>query len=575
MRDVGRDGNPPRYPRKKKSAPGNFPIALRLKPMTMASREKVTSAFAPDLEEVRAWLQKMVAALRFVDLVTAVLALIARMRDINTELVAQLAHLRRSRPRSEVLRRLEQQLVLPIEGLIVPSAAKPTDDTTSDDDKKKRRRNHPGRGAPPAHLPRVPVFNRVPAELRVCPQCGTTMTTVSHSSCLVLNVIPARVFVEERLDETIACPNDDTIVSASPPPQIVERGKLADALIVEATCDKYIEHLPVERQCARFTRAGVDVAPQTLGRSVSAALDLLAPVARLIQEQTRGPGLLGTDATGIPVLDPDAPEGIRNGTMWAWTNARWVSFFYSPVGDAESVKRFLGPDLARTVQCDGTSITSFLERTGGKRPGCWAHARRRLVEAARAGDRIALEGVRIIARLFAVERDSTCAGDNAEQRRQRRHQVSRPVLDELRSWIDRQKAVIPPKTPLGKGLGYLDRQWPRLLLFLEDGNIEATNNRRERELRRLVLGRKNWLFTWLDEGGTRTGDILSIIATCIAHEVNPRAYLHRVVHSIVHGWPQAQLRELLPDRMLAAHPELFVGDPDALPIPATTRALAR
>jgi transposase len=510
-----------------------------------------------------------------VDLVTAVLALIARMRDINTELVAQLAHLRRSRPRSEVLRGLEQQLVLPIEGLIVPSAAKPTDDTTSDDDKKKRRRNHPGRGAPPAHLPRVPVFNRVPAELRVCPQCGTTMTTVSHSSCLVLNVIPARVFVEERLDETIACPNDDTIVSASPPPQIVERGKLADALIVEATCDKYIEHLPVERQCARFTRAGVDVAPQTLGRSVSAALDLLAPVARLIQEQTRGPGLLGTDATGIPVLDPDAPEGIRNGTMWAWTNARWVSFFYSPVGDAESVKRFLGPDLARTVQCDGTSITSFLERTGGKRPGCWAHARRRLVEAARAGDRIALEGVRIIARLFAVERDSTCAGDNAEQRRQRRHQVSRPVLDELRSWIDRQKAVIPPKTPLGKGLGYLDRQWPRLLLFLEDGNIEATNNRRERELRRLVLGRKNWLFTWLDEGGTRTGDILSIIATCIAHEVNPRAYLHRVVHSIVHGWPQAQLRELLPDRMLAAHPELFVGDPDALPIPATTRALAR
>ncbi len=391
----------------------------------MASREKITSAFAPDLDEVRAWLQKMVAALRFVDLVTAVLALIARMRDINTELVAQLAHLRRSRPRSETLDRLEQQLVLPIEGLIVPSAAKPTDDTTSDDDKKKRRGHHHGRGAPPAHLPRVPVFNRVPAELRVCPQCGTTMTTVSHSSCLVLNVIPARVFVEERLDETIACPNDDTIVSASPPPQIVERGKLADTLIVEAVCDKYIEHLPVERQCTRFARAGVDVAPQTLGRSVSAAIDLLAPVARLIHEQTRGPGLLGTDATGIPVLDPAASEGIRHGTMWAWTNARWVSFFYSPVGDAESVKRFLGPDLARTVQCDGTSITSFLERTGGKRPGCWAHARRRLVEAARAGDRIALEGVRIIARLFAVERESTCAGDNAEQRRERRTPAGR------------------------------------------------------------------------------------------------------------------------------------------------------
>jgi transposase len=337
----------------------------------MASREKVTSAFAPDLDEVRAWLQKMIAALRFVDLVAAILALITRMRDLNTGLVAQLAQLRRKRPRSEVLRRLEGQLMLPLDGLTVP-VAKPKDDATADD-KKKRRGIHPGRGAPPAHLPRVPVFNRVPPELRTCPLCGSMMTTVSHSSCLILNVVPARVYVEERLDETLACPNDDTIVSASPPPQIVERGKLADGLIVEAVCDKFIEHLPIERQCTRFARDGVEVAPQTLGRSVSAAIDLLAPVARLIAEQTRGPGLLGTDATGIPVLDPDAPEGIRYGTIWGWTNARWVTFFYSPVGDSESVKRFLGEDLARTVQCDGTSILTFLERTGGKRPGCWAH----------------------------------------------------------------------------------------------------------------------------------------------------------------------------------------------------------
>jgi transposase len=542
----------------------------------MASRERITSAFAPDLDELRAWLQRMIASLRFVDLVAAVIALLTRMRDINTDLVVRLAHLQRKRPRSEALRRLERQLVLPLDGLIVPSAPKPKDDTASDGEtKKKRRGHHPGRGVPGAHLPRIPIFNRVPAEQRVCPQCGSMMTTVSHTSCLVLNVIPARVVVEERLDETVACPNDDTIVSASPPPQIVERGKLADGLIVEAVCDKYLEHLPVERQCARFARDGVDVAPQTLGRSVNTAIDLLAPVARLIAEQTRGAGMLGTDATGLPVLDPERPEGIRNGTMWCWTNARWVSFFYSAVGDSDSVERFLGDDLARIVQCDGTSITTFLEREGGKRPGCWAHARRRLVEAARAGDRVALEGVRIIARLFEVERAATCAGDSAAQRCDRRHRSSRPVIDELRAWVDRQRAIVAPKTPLGQGLGYLDRQWPRLLLFLDDGNIEATNNRRERELRRLVLGRKNWLFTWLDEGAERTANILSIIATCIAHDVNPRAYLHRVVLAIVHGWPQAKLRDLLPDRMLSGHPELFMGDPDSLPLPPPTRALPR
>ena len=340
---------------------------------------------------------------------------------------------------------------------------------------------------------------------------------------------------------------------------------LGDTLIVEAVCDKYIEHQPVERQCTRFARAGVDVAPQTLGRSVAVAIDLLAPVAKLIATQTRAPGLLGTDATGIRILDPDAPEGIRSGAMWCWTNARWVTFFYSPNGDSDSVKRFLGKDLARTVQCDGTSVITFLERAGGKRPGCWSHGRRGLVDAARGGDTLALEGLRIIAQLFAVERASTLAGDSAQERRARRDVHTRPILAMLRAWVDRQRDIIPPKTPLGRALGYLHRQWPRLLLFLEDGNIEATNNRRERELRRLVLGRRNWLFTWLDEGGERTADILSIVATCIAHDVNPRAYLHLVTKLIVQGWPQRKLRDLLPDRMLAAHPALYAGDIAVLP----------
>ncbi|HEY1775223.1 MAG TPA: transposase domain-containing protein [Solirubrobacteraceae bacterium] len=66
-----------------------------------------------------------------------------------------------------------------------------------------------------------------------------------------------------------------------------------------------------------------------------------------------------------------------------------------------------------------------------------------------------------------------------------------------------------------------------------------------------------------------------MVATCIAHDVNPRAYLHQVVHCIVHGWPQDKLRELLPDRMLVSHPEIYVGDPDALPLPSPSRALPR
>jgi hypothetical protein len=110
------------------------------------------------------------------------------------------------------------------------------------------------------------------------------------------------------------------------------------------------------------------------------------------------------------------------------------------------------------------------------------------VEAARGGDKIALEGLRRIPQLFVIERQSTIDGDTAAQRLGRGLEQSRPIIDELRVWIDEKRATVPPKTPLGAGLGYLHRQWKRLLLFLEDGSIELSNNRVQRELRKARSG---------------------------------------------------------------------------------------
>ena len=527
----------------------------------MAKRTSITSPYVPDLNELKAWLEQMVASMKLVELVAAVIALVARMRDINLELTKQLASLKRARPRSERLKFLERQLELPL-GLTPAPKAKRNEDA---DEKKKRSRRgrHPGRAPLPAHLERVQMPNPVPPELRICPKCGSEMKTVAHTvGCEILEVIPARVIVVQRVDETVACPHDDAIVKAPTPPEIVERGKLGTNLIVESMANKYIEYSPIERQCTRWEREGVPIAPQTMGASVGTAIDLLAPIASLIHEQTRAPGLLAFDTTGLPVLDPETIEGIRTGAIACWTNARWVSFVYSRSANSQSIKDFLGENWARVVQCDGTNISTFIERAGGNRPGCWGHGRRKFAKAARGGDRLAFDALPIIRKLFEVEHASQLAGDNAEQRKARRLVHSAPVLEELRAWVDEQRAIIPPKTPLGQALGYLHHQWHRLVLFLEDGNIELTNNRRERELRRLVLGRKNWLFTWEDDGGVRTANILTVIATCMAHDVNPRAYLHLVVRLILDGWPQSKIRELLPDRLVQQHPEISIRRDD-------------
>lgn len=536
--------------------------------MSSPAPPTITSPFVPDMAEVRAWLDKMIKALRFIELISAIVALIARMSEINLQLTTQLGELRRARPKSETLARLERQQVLPFV-IDAPTKPAPSKGKAGAKPQQSRKGKHPGRAAPPAHLPRVEVINPVPAELRVCPLCGHMMTTVGHETCESLEVETARVFVKVRKDECVACPNDDTIVSAPPPPQIVERGKLGDTLIVEALADKYVEQQPTERQSRRFRRSGVDICPNTLGRSMAAAIDLLAPIAAQIRAETKASPLLATDATGLPVLDQDHPLGIRNGTMWCWVGGnRWVTFFYVRSGDANSVKAFLGEDLARTVQCDGTSVTNFLEKAGGKRPGCWSHGRRRFAACARAGDALAFVALSKIRRLFAVERLSAIHGDTAEQRLCRRREHSTPALADLRAWLDEQHGKIPPKTPLGKAIGYLLRQWSRLTLFMTDGRIELTNNRVERELRSLVLGRKNWLFAYGDLGGERTATILTIVGTCIAHHINPRAYLHAVTKLIVNGWPQARLRELLPDRIGELHPELRLPVRAARPPPS-------
>jgi hypothetical protein len=137
---------------------------------------------------------------------------------------------------------------------------------------------------------------------------------------------------------------------------------------------------------------------------------------------------------------------------------------------------------------------------------------------------------------------------------------SAPVVERLRVWLEDKGATVPPRTPLGAALGYLHRQWKRLVLFLHDGNVELTNNRVERELRKLVLGRRNWLFVWEDLGGERTASILTIVATCVSYGVNPRAYLHLATTLIINRCPHAKLRELLPDRLAVAHPEFLLQD---------------
>ena len=215
--------------------------------------------------------------------------------------------------------------------------------------------------------------------------------------------------------------------------------------------------------------------------------------------------------------------------------------------------------------CDGSPTNNCVERSGGDRGGCNAHARRGLVAALRGGDIRAARGIEIFARLFQVDADAKEERDTLEARFARRQEQSAPIVEELRVWLEESRAEVEPKSVLGKALGYIARQWKRLTVFLRDPKMELSNNEVERDLRRWVLARKTWYFVGHELSARRTADALTLLTTCRKMGLDPRRYLRATLAKILAGEKD----------LLALLPETFARDLAAEKLAAETASTER
>lgn len=509
---------------------------------------KITSALGPDLDAVARFLREMIARGAIVTLIQAVIALLARMRDLNTDLLTKLAHQRRRHPSSETLRRLQQEQ-LPLFGARDEGETRDKPRTIK---KKKKGPKNPkphGRLPLPKHLERKPEKHVVPDDARTCVRCGAAMKTVTFKCSEKLDVEPARFIVVSEQREVVACSDAAChrhMVTAPRPDQIVDRGKLGNELLVQSMVDHYRDGVPWERMSRHAREQGVPLAANVLASSVGRAIDLLDPVVRHITHKTLTSGCVSFDATGLPILDDEHPLGIRAGTMWGLIgDDRWATFIPAPSGHSEHLeRRIAGYTLALTI-CDGSATNNGVHDATTKRGGCNSHARSKLVESLRGGDARAIEGIEIYAQLFAIESESKRRRESHEQRLERRQRESVPVVQRLRAWLDARTDDVEPRSALGKALGYLRNQWSRLTLFLAEGALEMTNNAAERLLRTLVIDRKTWLFVGSDESAQRTADALTILMTCRQMKIEPRRYLRDTLRRILDG--VRDLSVLLPE----------------------------
>ena len=242
-------------------------------------------------------------------------------------------------------------------------------------------------------------------------------------------------------------------------------------------------------------------------------------------------------------------EGIaRDDRPWAGDQPPAVVYSYAPGRGHIHATALLG-GYRGILQCDGYSA---YKKFGGSKSAdpavtlafCWSHVRRGFYDLAKAKAPIAIEALKRIAALYAIEAD--IRGKTATERRIARQADSKPLIAELRVWFEAQLAKPPARSPTAEAIRYALNHWDGLQRFLEDGRIELDNNSVERAMRPVCLSRKNSLFAGSDEGGENWACLASLIETCKLNRVNPQAYFADLLTRLVNGWPQKRIDELMP-----------------------------
>jgi hypothetical protein len=262
---------------------------------------------------------------------------------------------------------------------------------------------------------------------------------------------------------------------------------------------------------------------------------------------------VGTDATGLRVLDPTSPEHIQRGTIWALVgDGKDVVFRYAPTGEGASGPWEFLAGRKGYLQADAANVFDRLfngQAASATEVGCWAHARRKFVALQDTDCRVAYP-IKLIGRLYRIERLADARDLGPEERAALRRERSQRALDTLHPWLVATAAKEPPSSDLARACGYVLNQWAALTRFVEDGRLGLDNNGVERQLRDIALGRKNYLFAGSHDAARRSATLYSLMRTATQHGVPPLPYLTDVLRRLA-GCDEDRLDEVLPDRWSA------------------------
>ena len=410
-----------------------------------------------------------------------------------------------------------------------------------------------------ANFDNLPVSTHVyelPAEQRRCSCCGEERQVIGSEESWQIEYLPGHFERLQHVRKKYACAKcelageNPQIATAAKAETAIEKGFAGPGLLAYIVTSKFADYLPLYRLEDIFERQGFAISRATQSVWCGDVADVVEPLYRRMAERVRQSHVVATDDTVFPMLGPGQTQSTR---MWVYVGDEanpYNVFDFTMNRGREGPKEFL-KDYAEVLLADAYGgYNGVVAGNAITRAGCWSHARRKFVEAEKTAPEIARDAVDLIGQLFAVEKQAKDV--SVAERLALRQTQSVPVLAELRHKLLTWKERLLPKHPMAEAVNYTLSQWEELTVFTSDGAVPIDNNVSEREMKRVVLNRKNSLFVGNPRGGRTAAILASLTSSCRRHEMDPQLYFMQLLMNLP-SWPANDIDAWLPDRWKTAH----------------------
>lgn len=356
-------------------------------------------------------------------------------------------------------------------------------------------------------------------------------------------------------------------VKIAPMPLLpIYKGVAGASMLAEMLLQKYEYHMPFYRQIKQFSHLGIKgLSESTMDGWHKQTMNLLRPLYDAIKKEVMKADYCQADETTTPVIDKEKHKAVKE-YLWMVRAVmeRLVFFHYEKGSRAGSVIETLADDnnFKGYMQCDGFAGYDYAFKTSSSVTlvNCMAHMRRKFEYALSENKPLAEHALTEIQHLYQIERACDEAGLSFEERKAKRQELAKPIMDAMEIWLEQTAVKYSSSTLIGDAAGYAYKRWKNMRNYLEDGRIKLDNNLAENEIRPITLGRKNYLFCGNHEAAKNMCVIISLLSTCRNHDVNPRLYLNDIIAKMPYMTEATheQLVELLPHKWKLQHTEALM-----------------